>query len=208
MYFGTANGAPWNRSARSPAGGDNLFLASIVALNADTGDYVWHYQQTPGERWDYDATPHLMLATLNIDGADRKVLMQASKNGFFYVHRPHDRRAARRRQVRRCELGPWRGPHDGPRGGESGRRLQQREAGARVPVGRRRAQLQSDVAVRPKTGLVYIPTVHSGMALIQAPLPPYQRERMSSGTQIAFATQLLAPESLPPALRPVPDPNT
>ena len=105
VFFGTANGAPWNPLHRSPSGGDNLFLASIVALNADTGEYVWHYQQTPGERWDYDATPHIMLATLKLDGVDRDVLMQASKNGFFYVHRPPQRRAAGRRQVRRCELG-------------------------------------------------------------------------------------------------------
>ena len=70
---------------RSPEGGDNLFLASIVALDPDTGEYVWHYQTTPGETWDYTATQHIMLADLEIDGKPRKVLMQAPKNGFFYV---------------------------------------------------------------------------------------------------------------------------
>jgi len=62
-----------------------LFLACIVALRPDTGEYVWHYQTTPGETWDYTATQHIMLADLNIDGKERKVLMQAPKNGFFYI---------------------------------------------------------------------------------------------------------------------------
>ncbi|MEW6130023.1 MAG: PQQ-dependent dehydrogenase, methanol/ethanol family [Acidobacteriota bacterium] len=85
LYIGVGNGAPWNQHYRSPEGGDNLFLSSIVALNADTGEYVWHYQTTPGDKWDYTATQHLILADLNINGATRKVLMQAPKNGFFYV---------------------------------------------------------------------------------------------------------------------------
>jgi quinohemoprotein ethanol dehydrogenase len=85
LYFGTGNGLPWDEKARSPSGGDNLFLASIIAVNADTGDYVWHYQATPGDSWDFDSTQTLTLADLTIGGANRKVIMQASKNGFFYV---------------------------------------------------------------------------------------------------------------------------
>jgi PQQ-dependent dehydrogenase (methanol/ethanol family) len=85
LYIGVGNGSPWNRKLRSPGGGDNLFLASIVALKPDTGEYVWHYQTTPGESWDYTATQHMILADLVIDGRERKVLMQAPKNGFFYV---------------------------------------------------------------------------------------------------------------------------
>src|SRR4030095_473401 len=85
LYIGVGNGSPWNRKLRSPGGGDNLFLSSIVALRPDTGEYVWHYQTTPGETWDFTATQHLILATLKIDGADRDVIMQAPKNGFFYV---------------------------------------------------------------------------------------------------------------------------
>lgn len=85
LFFGTANGTPWNASLRSPGGGDNLFISSIVAVKAETGEYAWHYQTTPGDEWDYDATNQLVLATLKIDGADRKVVMQASKNGVFYV---------------------------------------------------------------------------------------------------------------------------
>ena len=70
---------------RSPGGGDNLYTASIVALDADTGQYVWHYQINPRDAWDYDCTQQMTLAELVIDGKPRDVLMQAPKNGFFYV---------------------------------------------------------------------------------------------------------------------------
>lgn len=85
LYIGTGNGSPWNQDIRSPGGGDNLFLSSIVALDPDDGSYVWHYQTTPGETWDYTATQPIMIAELPIDGVQRKVVMQAPKNGFFYV---------------------------------------------------------------------------------------------------------------------------
>jgi quinohemoprotein ethanol dehydrogenase len=85
VYIGTGNGSPWNRNVRSPAGGDNLYLASIVALNADTGKYVWHYQETPGDNWDYTSTQPMILADLTIGGQPRKVILHAPKNGFFFV---------------------------------------------------------------------------------------------------------------------------
>ena len=85
LYVGTGNGSPWSREKRSPGGGDNLYLSSIVALDADTGEYRWHYQTTPGDNWDYTATQHLILADLELDGRQRKVIMQAPKNGFFYL---------------------------------------------------------------------------------------------------------------------------
>jgi quinohemoprotein ethanol dehydrogenase len=85
LYFGVGNGSPWNKHIRSPAGGDNLFISSIVAIKPETGEYVWHYQTTPGEGWDYTATQHIILTDLTVDGQKRKVLMQAPKNGFFYV---------------------------------------------------------------------------------------------------------------------------
>ncbi len=85
LYIGVGNGSPWNQAYRSPGGGDNLYLSSIVALRPETGEYVWHYQSTPGETWDFTATQHIMLADIEIDGRERQVLMQAPKNGFFYV---------------------------------------------------------------------------------------------------------------------------
>jgi len=85
IYIGTGNGAPWNRNIRSPGGGDNLYLCSIVALDAKTGKYLWHYQTTPGESWDYNSAMDMSLATLTIDGEKRRVILHAPKNGFFYV---------------------------------------------------------------------------------------------------------------------------
>jgi quinohemoprotein ethanol dehydrogenase len=85
LYVGTGNGSPWNREIRSPGGGDNLYLSCIVALKPDSGELVWYYQTTPGDAWDYTATQHIILADLDIGGRKRKALMQAPKNGFFYV---------------------------------------------------------------------------------------------------------------------------
>ena len=207
VFFGTGNGAPWNSAYRSPKGGDNLFIASIVAVNADSGEYVWHYQETPGERWDYDATPQIMLATLKVNGADRDVLMQASKNGFFYVL---DRANGQVLAADKIVDANW-------------------ATGINLKTGRVIENPASDytkgkpvivfpsgvgghnfnpMSLSPRTGLVYVPTVHSGEALLASPRTPQLPERMNTGVQIAFATQLLAPpETLPPALRPVTTPS-
>ncbi|MAI54276.1 MAG: PQQ-dependent dehydrogenase, methanol/ethanol family [Gammaproteobacteria bacterium] len=85
LYLGVGNGSPWTRVIRSPGGGDNLFLSSIVALDADTGVMNWYYQTTPGDNWDYTAVQDMALADWNVDGVMRKVLLQAPKNGFFYM---------------------------------------------------------------------------------------------------------------------------
>jgi quinohemoprotein ethanol dehydrogenase len=85
LYIGVGNAASWNQKVRSPDGGDNLFVSSIVAVDADTGAYAWHYQTTPGDHWDYTATQHMILAEIEIGGQLRNVIMQAPKNGFFYV---------------------------------------------------------------------------------------------------------------------------
>ena len=83
LYIGTGNGAPWNQRIRSPGGGDNLFLCSVVALDPDTGEYRWHYQTVPGETWDYNSNMDIVLADLEIEGRTVKALMHAPKNGFF-----------------------------------------------------------------------------------------------------------------------------
>jgi quinohemoprotein ethanol dehydrogenase len=85
VYLGVGNGAPWNQHVRSPGGGDNLFLSSIVAVDADTGEYLWHYQTTPAESWDYTSAQDIVLADLAWGGRERKVILHAPKNGFFYV---------------------------------------------------------------------------------------------------------------------------
>ncbi len=85
VYVGTGNGAPWPSEIRSPGGGDHLYLSSIVALKIDTGEYAWHYQETPNESWDYDSTAQIQTADLQLKGEKRHVVMHAPKNGFFYV---------------------------------------------------------------------------------------------------------------------------
>ena len=85
VYIGTANGAPYNIKEGGQTGGDDLYTASIVAIHAETGQLAWHYQTTPGDRWDYDSTQKMILADLDVGDGPRKVLMQASKNGYYYV---------------------------------------------------------------------------------------------------------------------------
>lgn len=85
LYVGTGNGSPWSRNLRSDGKGDNLFLSSVLALDPDTGAYLWHYQESPGESWDFTSTQPMMLVDLTIRGEPRKALLHAPKNGFFYV---------------------------------------------------------------------------------------------------------------------------
>ena len=206
VYFGTGNGAPWNSAYRSPSGGDNLFIASIVAVNADSGEYVWHYQETPGDRWDYDATPPLMLATLKINGAQRDVLMQASKNGFFYLL---DRSSGELLAADKFVDANWATHVDLKTGRPAENPDSDYTRGKPVivfPSGVGGHNF-NPMSLSARTGLVYIPTVHSGEALLAAPRTPHLQERNNIGVQIAFATQLLAPETLPTALKPVTAPS-
>ncbi|MBA0086845.1 MAG: PQQ-binding-like beta-propeller repeat protein, partial [Acidobacteria bacterium Pan2503] len=88
LYVGTGNAEPWPQALRTKdvsTGRDNLYVASIVAVHVDTGELKWHYQMVPGDEWDYDSVQQMILADLNINGRTRKVIMQANKNGFFYV---------------------------------------------------------------------------------------------------------------------------
>jgi len=85
IYLGTGNGSPWNQKIRSPGGGDNLFLCSVVALDADTGKYKWHYQTVPGETWDFNSAMDIVSVDLKVKDRTAKVVMHAPKNGFFYI---------------------------------------------------------------------------------------------------------------------------
>lgn len=157
LYIGVGNGAPWNRVYRSAGSGDNLFLSSIVALRPDTGEYVWHYQTTPGESWDYTATQHMILADLEIDNRVRKVIMQAPKNGFFYVL---DRATGEFISAEKYTLATW-ATHVDP---ESGRPVETPEARYEEtgvptlqfphPLG---GHNWHPMSFSPDTGLVYIP---------------------------------------------------
>ena len=124
LYVGTGNGSVWNREVRSPGGGDNLYLASILAINPDNGELVWHYQTTPGDTWDYTAVQPMMLADLH----DRRTPAQGDHAGaeerLLLRDRSRDRRAALGRQVRRSELGVTRRHEDRTTRRDPRRRLQ------------------------------------------------------------------------------------
>ena len=85
LYFGTGNGSPQNEHYRDPSDGDDLYLASILAVKPDTGEYVWHYQTTPGDTWDYDSVSPMTIVNLTWEGKKRRVILEPCKNGFFYV---------------------------------------------------------------------------------------------------------------------------
>ena len=162
LYVGTGNGLPWNQRIRSEGRGDNLFLCSIIALRPDTGEYLWHYQVNPGETWDYNANQPMMLADLSIDGEPRKVLMQAPKNGFFYVI---DRRDGRLISARNFAPVNWASGIDLA----SGRPIETPNArysdGLFVASpGGAGAHSWHPMAFSPATGLVYIPVQELPMA--------------------------------------------
>ncbi len=168
VYIGVGNGAPWNQGIRSPGGGDNLFLSSIVALDADTGEYAWHYQTTPGETWDYTATQPLILADLKIGGAERKVIMQAPKNGFFYVL---DRKTGQLISGKMFAAVNWASGIDSVTGRPI-ENLQARQFGA-APVfvipGPGGAHSWHPMSFNPGTGLVYIPVQDAAFPFIDDP---------------------------------------
>ena len=144
LYVGTGNGGPWNAAVRSPQGGDNLFLSSIIAVKPDTGKMVWYFQETPGETWDFTAVQNIILADLRIGGKDRKVLLHAPKNGFFYVLDRITGRVHLGREIRTAhDVGHRSGckgpPHRGQRRALEGLR------GYDVPGSLRRPQLATDV---------------------------------------------------------------
>jgi quinohemoprotein ethanol dehydrogenase len=166
LYLGTGNGAPWNWKLRNPKGGDALFLASIVALDADTGKYLWHYQQNPNEAWDYNAAADIQLATVTIGGQPRKVLMQAPKNGFFYVI---DRLTGK--LISAAPLGKvtWAERIDLKTGRPVERPGIRYEKGASVIwPGNLGLHNWPPMAHSPLTGLTYIPTIESGSRMTDA----------------------------------------
>ena len=155
LYIGTGNASPWNYKIRSPGGGDNLFVSSIVALRPETGEYVWHYQTTPGDNWDYTATQHIILADITIEGEARKVLMQAPKNGFFYVI---DRTNGELLSAEKYVQATWASHIDL----ETGRPVKTEladydEAEKLIFPGALGGHNWMPMSYNPKTGLVYIP---------------------------------------------------
>ena len=167
LYFGTDNGDPWNQRYRGNRG-DNLFLTSIIAVKPETGRYVWHYQVNPGDEWDYSAVQPIILADLQIGGKTRQVLMQAPKNGFFYVL---DRKTGELLSAKNFVSVNWASGIDL----KTGRPIENPQArysvtgkpwvGVPGPLG---GHSWNPMAFSPKTGLVYIPVNEAGF--------PYQED--------------------------------
>ncbi len=160
IYLGTGNAGPYDPVVRSPGSGDNLYTASIVALDADTGKYVWHYQINPRDAWDFDSTQRMTLADLTIDGRRRKVLMQAPKNGFFYVL---DRETGKLISAAKIGKVTWADHIDSATGRPVEAKDIRYEGGEATiwpsPLG---AHSWQDMSFSPRTTLVYIPTMQTG----------------------------------------------
>ena len=155
VYVGVGNGSPWSQKIRSPKGGDNLYLSSVVALNADTGAYHCHYQTTPGDTWDFTATQQIILDDIELNGKKRKVFMQAPKNGFFFVV---DRTNCKFISAKPFVKVTWATGHD-----KDGKAIVAK--GARYENGSTYEAIPSaygghnwhSMSYNPQTGLVYIP---------------------------------------------------
>ncbi len=164
LYFGTGNGTFRDQAKRSPSGGDNLFIASIMALDPDTGRMVWHYQEVPADQWDYDVTQPIILTDLKMGGAVRKVLMQASKDGFFYIL---ERRTGRLLSAHAYVPITWASHVDL----KTGRPVETPEArsftdaskpGNLVSPSPMGGHNWDPMSWDPQTGLVYIPEIENG----------------------------------------------
>lgn len=218
VFIGTGNGSPWNQAIRSNGKGDNLFVSSILALRPDTGEYVWHYQVTPGDTWDYTATQPIMVADLPIKGRQRHVVMQAPKNGFFYVLDAKsgelisaDKFAPSADWASGVDLKTGR-PVERP-GVRWGATSSTQNPG---PLG---AHNWKPMAFNPKAGLVYIPAQDNVFTYSAAPNPKDYRQingvwNLGSGTQgiggLGYNGADLKPEAraVPPQRRTSPSPSS
>ena len=160
IYIGAGNAGPYDPAIRTPGGGDNLYTSSIVALDADTGKYIWHYQEVQRDSWDYKATPNIVMATLNLDGKPRKVLLHAPTNGFFYVL---DRDTGKLISAEKSELVTWAKGIDL----KTGRPIE--EPNIRYENGQSEmwpgtigGHNWQAMSYSPRTGLVYIPIQQLG----------------------------------------------
>jgi quinohemoprotein ethanol dehydrogenase len=195
VYVGTGNGSPWARDHRSPGGGDNLYLSSIVALRADTGSMVWYYQTTPGDDWDYNSAQPMILTDLTINGRPRKVIMQAPKNGFFYVL---DRLTGEFLSAAPFVNVTWATQIDA----RTGRPIETPDAryGARAvrlspsPIG---AHHWPPMAYHPPTGLVFFPGQETSGVFQNEETFAFKTGQWNTGTRLRGASPVSTPA--PPA---------
>ena len=179
LYLGTGNSSPYPIWFRSPRGGDNLFLASILALNASSGRMAWYYQTVPGEIWDYTATANLVLADIELNGARRRVLMTAPKNGFYYVL---DRTTGELLSAEKFVRVNWASHVDRATGRPviSKDAWYQHEPKLVFPSGDG-GHNWMPMSYSPKTGLAFIPTRDKGTILASTTEFTFRRRRIYQG---------------------------
>lgn len=169
VIFGVGNGSPWNPLIRSPEGGDNLFTVSIVAVDADTGEYAWHFQEIPADEWDFDAVQQVVIADLEIDGEMRHVAMQAAKNGYYYML---DANTGKLLRANNFVSVNWTSGYDMETGRPNINEFAQytKSEKARViqpgPAG---AHNWQPISYSPRTGLLYFSALESSMAFTSTP---------------------------------------
>ena len=190
LFVGTGNGNPWNPAVRSPGGGDNLFLASVVALDPDTGRYKCHLQETPEDAWDYTSTQPLMVAELPYPGGRRKVVMHAPKNGLFFVL---DARTCRPVAVEKFGPITWASGWDM----KSGRPVENAEARyhrtgrpAIVTPAALGMHNWHPMAFSPRTGLVYLPVQVANAAYAGVKDFKLNLSGWNTGTDFALGQEL------------------
>ncbi|WP_428410329.1 PQQ-dependent dehydrogenase, methanol/ethanol family [Hyphococcus sp.] len=199
VYIGTGNGGPYHLAKRSPSGGDNLYLSSIVALDPATGRVKWHYQETPGDSWDYTATAPMTLAKLEIDGAETPVLLHAPKNGFLYLI---DRRDGKVLDAHSLVFQNWASGIDE----ETGRPILTPENADYsvepkiVFPGTTGASNWHPFSYSPETGLYYGAVLDMGNLLMTTPgKKPFRKGAINSDASIMFGADLpVTISALPP----------
>ncbi len=204
IYVGTGNGGPWPEELRKSKDKDNLFVCSILAVKPDTGELKWYYQPVPGDSWDFDSVQQLLLADLTINGRQRKVLMQANKDGFYYVI---DRLSGAFISAQPFAQVTWAKGIDQ----ETGRPIvypeshyDQNKETINLAPGPNGAHNWSPMSFNPNTGLVYIPTTTNGSNTftVDASFAYKEGQRNIGIIRGANAPQPTRPS--PPAVGPVP----
>ena len=184
LYIGTGNGTPWNPRMRSPQGKDNLFTCSIVALKPETGEYVWHYQEVPGDAWDYDAASPMILADVTLNGTARKVLFQAPKDGFFYVLVRTTGKLISAKPYTTVTWATGIDPSTGHPIVNASARYENGDKASPLAPGPIGAHSWHSMSYSPQTGLVYIPVQDAGFVYKSA--KQFQESSLAFNTAIDF----------------------
>ncbi len=201
VLVGTGNGGPYHTQKRSPKGGDQLYLASIVALDAKNGRVKWYYQETPNDNWDFTSTQPMILTDMTIDGEERPVVIHAPKNGFLYII---DRRDGKLLKANAIVRQNWNKGIDP----DTGKPIPNPEA-ADYSTGPKivfpatpGARNWHPGSYDPETGLYYAPVQDMGNLLFMTPgQKPFKAKMLNNDAALIFTSDIEAAlPTLPPAI--------